>query len=442
MSINNRGHLEIGGCDIVELAEKYGAPFYILDEETVINKVREYQKAFAALPNSEIIYASKAFLTVGFAKLLANLDLSMDVVSGGELYIALEAGFPTEKIYFHGNNKSLVELQEALAANVGRIVVDNLQELDLLSTLAVNMNKEAQILLRLTPGVEAHTHSYIQTGQLDSKFGIGLANGQALDVIKYAASLPNIQLMGIHCHIGSQIFDLSSYEVAIDLMLKVFVEAEAAGIKLTELDLGGGLGIKHTPLEPLISIEEYGSVVTKAVTKAANLYGLPIPKIMVEPGRSIVGEAGTTVYSIGSIKEIEGIRTYAAVDGGMGDNPRVALYQAQYHAIVANKANEKPTSVYTVAGKYCESGDILLNDIKLPQLEPNDILVVLATGAYNYSMSSNYNSIPRLPVITVYQGNSDILVERETYQDLVRLQKIPTRWQLWQSAKEADKYVP
>jgi len=427
-TVDHLGHLQIGGCDVVDLADQYGTPLYIFDEETVIENVRQYQQALSALPETEIIYASKALLTVGIAKLMYNLGLSLDVVSGGELYIALQAGFDPGRIYFHGNNKSIEELVMALNAGVGRFVVDNLHELYLLSELAKQTGQTANILVRIMPGVEAHTHSYIQTGQLDSKFGISILHNQAHAALTLAAELPNISLKGIHCHIGSQIFEVESYAATVDVMFNFIAEMREQGIKLQELDLGGGLGIKYLPDDPAVPIRVFGDFLVETIRNAAEKYHLPLPKIMIEPGRSLIGAAGTTIYRIGSIKQHIGGRTYAAVDGGMGDNPRVALYQAKYHAIVANKANQQPESVYTVVGKYCESGDVLIHNIALPHLEAGDLLAVFSTGAYNYSMSSNYNAVPRPPIVTVYRGESEVVVERETYADLIRLHRIPDRW--------------
>ncbi len=276
--------------------------------------------------------------------------------------------------------------------------------------------------------MEAHTHSYIQTGQLDSKFGISIAYNQAIDAIKLAAGMPEIKLHGLHCHIGSQIFELASFAKTIDVMMALMAESKALGIDLAELDLGGGLGIKYVEGDQPASIQDFGAYLQDALKNSAAKYGLKLPKIMVEPGRSLVGAAGTTIYRVGSIKTNQGGRTYAAVDGGMGDNPRVALYQAKYHAVVANKIGQPPEQTYTIVGKYCESGDVLINSIALPRLEPGDLLAVFCTGAYNYAMASNYNAVPRIPIVTVYRGQSDLVVERETYQDLIRLHRIPARW--------------
>ncbi len=427
MDINAEGHLEIGGCDTIRLAKEYGTPLYILDEEAVVQNSREYLQSLQRLPRSQVVYAGKAFLTLGMCRIVDKLGLGLDVVSGGELYTALQAEFPAERIYFHGNNKSLFELESAIQAGVGRIVVDNRYELELLSQLAIKHHTQVSVLLRVTPGVEAHTHTYIQTGQEDSKFGVGLANDAALAMLKCIKALPNIDLKGVHCHIGSQIFDISCFKIAIDLMFDFIVQAAHHGIVVDELDLGGGLGIRYTEADDPVSITKFGHLLTETVLTACQQRSLTVPKIIIEPGRSLVGEAGTTIYEVGAIKDIPGIRKYASVDGGMGDNPRVALYQAQYHAIVANKPNETADFVYTIAGKCCESGDMLIHDGKLPFLEPGDILAILSTGAYNYSMASNYNLIPRLAVVTVYKGESELLVERESYADLVRLQKIPDR---------------
>lgn len=428
MSINNKGHLEIGGCDLVDLASEYGTPLYVFDEELVVDKAKQYLRALKGLPEYEIVYASKAFISLGMAKLIANLGLGIDVASGGELYIVLKAGFPAERIYFHGNNKSVAELKQALNANVGRIVVDNFYELEQLSKLAGESNRVANILIRLTPGVDAYTHTYIRTGQLDSKFGISLAHDQAFEAVKLAVKLPNINLKGVHCHIGSQIFDVSSYPVSIDIMMQFISMVKKAGIELRELNIGGGLGIRYIPSDQPVSIGDFGELLTESLMQAAQKYSIKVPRIIVEPGRSLVGEAGTTLYRIGAIKENKGGRTYAAVDGGMTDNIRVALYQARYHGVVANKAASENEKLYTIVGKSCESSDILISDIYLPKLEAGDILAVFVTGAYNYSMANNYNATPRPPVVIVYQGQSELLIERETYQDLTRLHKIPARW--------------
>jgi len=422
-------HLFIGGCDAVELARRFGTPLYVLDEAHLRSQARAYIEGFSrAYPDFKVVYAGKALLTAAICRIIEEEGLYLDVVSGGELYTALFAGFPADRIVFHGNNKSPEELQMALEHGVHRIVVDNLYELELLDAFTRRSGARASILLRVTPGVEAHTHSYIQTGQIDSKFGFGLAGGQAYEATRRALALERVELAGFHCHIGSQIFDLRPFEAAVQVMFGFFDEVRRGlGFVPRELDLGGGLGIRYVEGDVSVDPKFFAEQLAAAVRREAERLGFPLPTLMVEPGRSIVGEAGTTLYTVGSVKEIPGLRTYVAVDGGMADNPRVALYQASYEAVVANKAAEPPSQVVSVAGKYCESGDMLIWDLKVPPLEPGDILAVLATGAYNYSMASNYNRIPRPAMVLVADGAADVIVERETYADLVRLDRIPAR---------------
>jgi diaminopimelate decarboxylase len=427
MTVNAKGNLEIGGCDTVELARKFGTPLYVFDEAAMQEVCRSYKKTFTEdYPRGEVAFASKAFLTMAMCRLVDEEGLSLDVVSGGELYTALKADFPVERIYFHGNNKSAEELKMALESGVGRIVVDNLYELELLNHIAGISGKKAHILIRVTPGIVADTHSYIQTGQTDSKFGLGISDGRAMDAIDKALSMENIILTGLHCHIGSQIFDLKAYGAAAKVMMSFLKSIkEKHGVYLDELDMGGGLGIRYTLGDEPPTVEEYGQVLINAVTESAQELGLELPKLIVEPGRSIVGEAGTTLYTIGSIKEIPGVRTYVAIDGGMGDNPRVALYQARYEAAVANNAGKAPSDTLTVCGKCCESGDILIHDIKLAPVEPGDILAVFSTGAYNYSMASNYNRLPRPAAVLVRDGEAALILQRESYDDLIKNDIIP-----------------
>lgn len=429
MAIDARGHLVIGGCDAVKLAQDYGTPLYVLDEAALRERAREYRQAFSRyLPGSEVIYAGKALLNTAICRIMAEENLALDVVSGGELYTALVAAFPTEKIYFHGNNKSRQELAMALDHRVGRIVVDSFYELKLLQELAAARNTVANILVRITPGVEPNTHSYIQTGQFDSKFGFPLGTKDTLAAIEAADQMPNLRLWGLHCHIGSQIFGLESFVTATKVMVRFLAEIkESLGLEIMELDLGGGLGIRYHDGNEPPSLGEYAKALGEAICESCTELELPIPKIMVEPGRSIVGEAGTTLYTVGSIKDIPGVRRYVAVDGGMADNPRVTLYQAVYEACLANKAKDEPKELVTIAGKCCESGDMLIKDIMLPPAEPGDVLAVFATGAYNYSMASNYNHLPRPAMVTVYKGISEIIVERESYVDLIRLDRVPPR---------------
>lgn len=396
MRINEIGHLEIGGCDSVALASEFGTPLYVLDEADFRQNCREYYNSFTVKYGAQVIYACKTLLNLAVCRMVDEEGLGLDVVSGGELFTALAAGFPSERIYFHGNNKSPAELSMALEADLKRIVVDNTCELELLNRLALAAGKKAAVILRVTPGVEAHTHEYIKTGQIDSKFGLVIENGQALAGVKRALDMGGIVLKGLHCHIGSQIFELSSYAHTADIMMSFINQVyEKTGVFMEELDLGGGLGVYYTEGDQPRPIREYAEVVVNAVHTRALDFSLPVSKIIVEPGRSISGTAGSTLYTIGAIKEIPGIRKYIAVDGGMGDNPRPALYQSRYEACIANKAGDTPAESVSVAGKCCESGDMLIWDIRLPAAAPGDILAVSCTGAYNYAMSMNYNRLPR-----------------------------------------------
>lgn len=423
--VNEKNHLEIGGCDVVELVRQFGTPLFIMDEETIRQQCRRYVDSFCRLnANTEVIYAGKAFISLAICQLIIEEGLSIDVSSGGELYIAIKAGFPPERIYLHGNNKTPDELNFALDCNVGRIVVDSDNELNLLNEQAGEKGKKANIYLRITPGIIPTTHSYIQTGQIDSKFGFGLADEKAMEAVKKALALGNLNLCGLHAHIGSQIFALHSYaraiELIIDFVVKVRVET---GFEVGELNAGGGLGIKYEATDEPSTIEEFAQVIVDGIQKETERLNLPLPKIMVEPGRSIIGNAGVTAYTVGTIKEIPGVRTYVSVDGGMSDNLRPMLYGAVYEALIANKANLPTTNKVTIAGKHCESGDVLVRDAILPRLEIGDILVTPATGAYGYVLSNNYNKQPRPPVILVKDGQARLIIRRETYEDLVRLEE-------------------
>lgn len=435
-SVNELGHLEIGGCDTVELAKEFGTPLYIMDEAHIRDICRQYYGSFVkSMENAEVIYASKAFSTLAMCRIIDEEGLGLDVVSGGELYTALQANFPAEKIYFHGNNKSQDELTMAIKAGVGRIVVDNFYEMGMLNDLAKEQNLHADILLRITPGIEAHTHEYIQTGQIDSKFGFTLPNGTADRAIDSALSCSNLNIKGIHAHIGSQIFELASFRHEVQVMINYMAEIlKRTGYLLQELNLGGGFGIYYAVGDEPARISDYAKTVQDALEDACQKQNFPRPKIIVEPGRSIIGTAGTTLYTIGSIKEIPGIRKYVAVDGGMADNPRPALYQARYEAVLANRANEETTETVSVTGKCCESGDMLIWDIDLPTIKSGDLLAVTCTGAYNYSMSSNYNRLPRPGAVLVAGGQADNIVKRETYEDLLRNDVLPARLKYLQMA--------
>ena len=427
--VNEQGHLEIGGCDTVELAKQFGTPLYIMDEAHIRNTCRQYHSSFVeGLKNAEVIYASKAFSTLAMCRIIEEEGLGLDVVSGGELYTALRACFPTAKIYFHGNNKSREELVMAIKAGVGRIVVDNFYEMSILNDLARETGRRVDILLRVTPGIEAHTHEYIQTGQIDSKFGFTLADGTADRAFDLALSYSNLVVKGVHAHIGSQIFDLDSFTHEVRIMITYMANIlKRTGCLLEELNLGGGFGIYYVPGDDPAQISDYSKMVQLALEEACQNQKFPRPKIIVEPGRSIVGTAGTTLYTVGSIKEIPGVRKYIAVDGGMADNPRPALYQARYEAVLANRAKEVVKEVVSVSGKCCESGDLLIRDIALPKAQSGDLLAVSCTGAYNYSMSSNYNRLTRPGVVLVQDGYVDVIVKRETHSDLLRNDILPAR---------------
>ena len=431
MRVNTAGHLEIGGCDTIELARDFGTPLYVLDEAMVRSQCRSYQESLAAIyPDSMVIYAGKALMTMAVCRIIHEEGLGLDVVSGGELYTAFKAGFPMEKVFFHGNNKSSEELLMALEYGVGIIVVDNLYELENLNTLALQKGKKVSVLFRLTPGVEAHTHSYTQTGQLDSKFGLGIKDGVARQVLSHALTLPGIEVKGVHCHIGSQIFDIKPYKLAVKVMFDFLDDLRRlTGFEAEILDMGGGLGIVYHEGDEPATIEACVNLIGGSVKEEAQNRNYPLPKLILEPGRSLVGEAGTTLYTVGSIKELPGIRCYLAVNGGMADNPRVALYEAEYEGLIANKANLKPEKLVTVTGKCCESGDMLIWDIYLAQPRTGDILAIFSTGAYNYSMASNYNRLPRPAMVSVINGQADLIIARETYQDLISLDRIPSRLQ-------------
>lgn len=428
MNVNQRGHLEIGGCSTVELASRFSTPLYIMDEDTLRQSITCYNDAFKSkYKNSMALYASKAFITEAICHILQEEGFGIDVVSGGELYVALKSGFDTSKIYFNGNNKSQEELVMAIDNKLGAIIVDNFYELELLNRIAVSKSKKCSILLRITPGIECHTHEYIKTGQIDSKFGFDLTQVD-LAVEKVATVYKNLELQGLHAHIGSQIFDLNSYSDLVKILLDKYSQIKIEyNLELTKINVGGGFGIKYIDSDTPPTIYEAAQIITDAIDYHSQRLDLVKPLLLLEPGRSIVGPAGVTLYQIGSTKEVPDIRTYISVDGGMADNPRPAMYDAQYTACIANKMLEKNKKLVTVAGRFCESGDILIKDIELADPISGDLLAVFSTGAYNYSMSSNYNFVPRPACVLVRDGNADIIVERESYQDLVARNKVPSR---------------
>ncbi|MDI6600555.1 MAG: diaminopimelate decarboxylase [Thermoanaerobacteraceae bacterium] len=420
MIINAKGHLEIGGIDAVDLAREFGTPLYCIDEKILRSNINEYKLGFKDI-NSDIAYAGKAFLTVAMCQIIKEENLSLDVVSGGELYTAMKASFDMKRIFFHGNNKDIAELDMAVRNRVGRIVVDNYHELDLLEIITQNSGKQQDILLRLSPGIEAHTHSYISTGQIDSKFGFGINDGSAMEAIKKILSIKGLNLKGIHAHIGSQIFTLDSFSEEIKVLCQFLNRIkEETGWEAEDLDIGGGLGIRYNGLDSPPTISEYSRIIVESFNESIAESQIRKPRLIVEPGRSIIGDAGYTLYTVGAIKNIPGIRKYVSVDGGMTDNPRTALYGAKYHAVIANKAGLEPAETVSIAGKCCESGDMLIWDIDMPIIESGDILTVFSTGAYNYSMSSNYNRLPRPAVVLVKDGQARIIVKRETYEDIIR----------------------
>lgn len=422
-NVNSLGHLEIGGCDTVELTKQYGTPLFIMDEATLRGQCRGFMEAFGAKGvDFEVVYASKAFTCTAMCEIAKQEGLGLDVMSGGELYTAIKAGFPMEKVLLHGNNKTPEELELALDNNIGRIVVDGFHELELLNRMAAEKGKVQPILLRITPGIKPQTHSYIQTGQIDSKFGFGLQDGLALSAVKKSLELENIELKGLHAHIGSQIFELGSFTRAVEIIMEFFKQIkDETGVTLGELNAGGGLGIRYKAVDEPSTIEEFASVVVDGVVREAGRLGLPVPKIMVEPGRSIVANSGVTLYTVGTIKDIQNVRTYVSVDGGMSDNLRPMLYGAVYEVLLANRAGEQATTMVTVAGKHCESGDILVRDVEIPHPEAGDILCTPATGAYGYVMANNYNRQPRPAVLLVNNGEARVIIRRETFEDLVRL---------------------
>ncbi|MBI0576211.1 diaminopimelate decarboxylase [Neobacillus cucumis] len=421
--INSKGNLEIGGLDAIDLAREYGTPLYVYDVALIRERARGFKQAFEEQKvQAQVAYASKAFSTIAMLQLAEEEGLSLDVVSGGELYTALAAGFPVERIHFHGNNKSREELEMALENRIGCIVVDNFYELDLLKLICNEKNTMVKILLRVTPGIEAHTHDYILTGQEDSKFGFDLQNGQAEAALSAALQFKNFDVLGIHCHIGSQIFETTGFLLAAEKLIEKLSEwKNKLSFEAKVLNLGGGFGIRYTKEDEPLLPYQYVSEIIKEVKSLVSGYSLRMPEIWIEPGRSLVGDSGITLYKIGSSKEVPGVRKYLAVDGGMSDNIRPALYQAKYEAVLANKPLEKADETVSIAGKCCESGDMLIWDLPLPKQGDEDILAVFCTGAYGYSMSNNYNRLPRPAVVFVENGKSALVVKRETYEDLIRL---------------------
>lgn len=423
LNINENGHLTIGDADTVELAEQYGTPLYVMDEALIRKTCRRFHDSISKYYDGRgvVCYASKAFSCLEMYRIIASEGAGVDVVSIGELYTALKAGTDPLKICFHGNNKTDEELCYALENKVGYIIVDNIFELERLEKLAGEKAVTAKIMFRIKPGIDAHTHDFVKTGQIDSKFGFALETGEAFDAVKLAVSCKNVELVGLHCHIGSQIFDIAPFEEAARVMLEFIAKIKRElDYSIAYLNLGGGFGIKYTAKDDPTPFETYMEKVSVVVKNSCEELGIEQPYIFIEPGRSIAAPAGITLYKVGARKEIPNIRTYVSVDGGMCDNPRYALYKSEYEAVVANKANEERSERVTIAGKCCESGDLIGEDMPLQHAESGDIIAVCATGAYNYSMSSNYNRIPKPAVVFVNEGVSRIAVKRETLEDIIR----------------------
>lgn len=417
------GELILGGVGVKTLAAQYGTPLYVMDENVIRSNMRAFKSSMDKYYGGKglVCYASKAFSCKEIYRIAKEEGIGADVVSIGEMYTAKSVGFPMDQVCFHGNNKTRRELEAALDWGVTRIVVDNLTELHTLSALAKEKGIIAEILLRIKPGIDAHTHDFIRTGQIDSKFGLALETGEAMEGVKEALAAESVTLRGLHCHIGSQIFSVDPFVHAAEVMMGFLGQIKAeTGVELPELNLGGGFGILYTDEDEPVPFGNYMEPVSRAVKASAEKLGLSQPFVLIEPGRSIVGEAGTTLYTVGSVKEIPDIRTYVSVDGGMGDNPRYILYQAKYDMILANRVNEPATETVTVAGRCCESGDLLGENVPLAPAKPGDLLAVFATGAYNYSMASRYNRVGIPPVVMVKDGASRVIVRGESLEDLVR----------------------
>lgn len=423
LGINENGHLTIGGLDTIKLAKEYKTPLYVLDENRVREKCRTYinamKKHFGG--ESRALFASKALSFKEIYRIVKDEGMAIDVVSGGEIYTAKEAGFPMENVYFHGNNKTDDEIEFAMDCGIGYFMADCREELMAIDAIAQKKGIVQKIIMRLTPGIDTHTYEAVKTGQVDSKFGTAIETGQAIELTKFALSLENLSLEGFHCHIGSQVFDGQTFCDGADVMLDyIALCKKELGYEAKILNLGGGYGVRYVESDPYLDIEESIGEVSRHIKAQCEKTGVKMPTILMEPGRSIVADAGLTLYSVGSVKTITGYKSYVAIDGGMTDNPRYALYGSQYTALIANKANEKADFRCTIAGKCCESGDLIAEDVMLQSCEKGDTLAVLVTGAYNYSMASNYNRIPRPALVIVKDGESRIAVKRESYADITR----------------------
>ena len=427
ITLKREGNLSIGGCDTVELAQKYGTPLYVIDEATLRTVANDYKNAFKRYPLTKMLYASKALCTSAITKILSDEGFGFDTVSAGEINTVLNCGLPLENVLFNGNNKTLPELDFAIKNGIGRISVDNFSEIGMISKIAGNYNKTVDVLLRITPGIECHTHEYIQTGQIDSKFGFDLT--QIDDAIfKIIKNHKNIAVRGLHAHIGSQIFEAKCFHDEIDILIGELSRINRKfDLKLNEINIGGGIGVKYTDEDKPPSISEIADIIINSLEKHISKYNIDPPVLYIEPGRSVISTAGVTLYTIGSMKQVPNLTKYVSVDGGMADNPRPSMYQAKYTAEIANKPLGDEKEIVTISGRFCESGDILIKDIELPILKTGDILCVYNTGAYNYSMASNYNRVEKSAMVLVNNSQSDIIVKRETLDDLVSHDVIPDR---------------
>lgn len=426
--IGAKHHLFIGGCDSVALAEEYGTPLYVIDEQYLRGMCKAFVSAVRAYaPGGEVCYASKAFSTTAMCRIAAQEDMGLDVVSGGELYTAVKAGYPMRRVTMHGNCKTPGEVRMAIDLGIGRIVIDNLSEIPMIQTIAAELDKTVFVAVRLNPDVPAHTHQSIQTATMDCKFGLGIDDGRALQAVKRISACPNLLLTGVHVHIGSQIFDMEPYLKAINRLTDFMLLASAVtGKEIRELIIGGGFGVRYTEADPpTVDPRQAVKAIAQALDYQARRKGLHVPNLLLEPGRIIVAEAGIMLYTVGMVKHISGLRTYIGVDGGMMDNPRVALYGGKYEALLANRADAPPDGTFAIAGRACEQGDVLGLSFQLPKPEIGDILAMPTAGAYQYSMASNYNRVPVPAVVLTRYGKSSVIVKRQTYEDIVQYDRVP-----------------
>ena len=420
--VDSQGELILGGCKASDLAAEYGTPVYVLDEDTLRARCRSFIDEFRKIyPATSVSYACKAYINPILAKLFLEEGMGFDVVSGGELATTVNAGIPMDEVYFHGNNKTPQELEEALEHSIGWVVVDSFHEIELLDRLAGEAGKTQNILIRVSPGVDPHTHEYTTTGILDSKFGFSIQTGHAAEAIRLGLAAKNLNLRGLHFHLGSPIFELEPYRVAVDLVLRFAAQFREEGLELQRFSPGGGFAISYKREDEPPAVSDYAEAIISTMTETCQDLGMELPSLVIEPGRAIIGPAGVALYRVGAIKDVPGVRKFVSVDGGMGDNIRPALYQAEYEVLAANKANQELVEKVTIAGKYCESGDLLATDVMLPKLEAGDLLAIPAAGAYCPSMASTYNMNPKPPMVLVKDGKSRLIRRRETYQDLLHL---------------------